>query len=193
MHRPEECKSRILSPQTLLNLGCQYVDRLRVFLTESEYGLYDIEAQPFHYLCVKKPESLAKSNKPYLIKDLAIYRTKETILKVLISNFRERGPQYPMLGACNMHGLTTAKVADTTSKKPFIRKEPRLKKNYPLDHSVLITENYVASVNPTRVNVQLRNSWGDWGFKGTAWVGSDFFEEVYVPSIKCLRRLISFN
>ncbi|KAJ0604383.1 hypothetical protein HanRHA438_Chr02g0061491 [Helianthus annuus] len=86
MHRPEECKNR-----------------LRVFLTESEYGLYDIEAQPFHYLCVKKPESLAKSNKPYLIKDLAIYRTKETILKVLISNFRERGPQYPMLGACNMH------------------------------------------------------------------------------------------
>ncbi|KAJ0614878.1 hypothetical protein HanIR_Chr02g0067471 [Helianthus annuus] len=103
MHRPEECKSLILSPQTLLNLGCQYVDRLRVFLTESVYGLYDIEAQPFHYLCVKKPESLAKSNKPYLIKDLAIYRTKETILKVLISNFRERGPQYPMLGACNMH------------------------------------------------------------------------------------------
>ncbi|MFS7932850.1 putative papain-like cysteine peptidase superfamily [Helianthus anomalus] len=50
MHRPEEWKSLILSPQTLLNLGCQYVDRLRVFLTESEYGLYDIEAQPFHYL-----------------------------------------------------------------------------------------------------------------------------------------------
>ncbi|KAM0072512.1 hypothetical protein Hdeb2414_s0001g00037261 [Helianthus debilis subsp. tardiflorus] len=56
MHRPEECKSLILSPQTLLNLGCQYVDRLRVFLTESEYRLYDIEAQPFLYLRMKKPE-----------------------------------------------------------------------------------------------------------------------------------------
>ncbi|MFS7911782.1 hypothetical protein Hanom_Chr02g00122141 [Helianthus anomalus] len=89
MHRSEECKSLILSPQTLLNLGCQYVDRLRVFLTKSEYVLYDIEAQPFHYLRVKKLESLAKSDKPYLIKDLAIYRTKETILKVLISNSRE--------------------------------------------------------------------------------------------------------
>ncbi|KAJ0928588.1 putative papain-like cysteine peptidase superfamily [Helianthus annuus] len=161
MHRQEECKSLILSPQTLLNLGCQYVDRLRVFLTESEYGLYDIEVQPFLYLRTKKPESLAKSDKPYLIKDLAIYRTKETILKALISNFREGGPQYPMLGACNMHGLTSAKAADTTPEKPFIRKEPRLKKNYPLDHSVLITGIYVASVNPTPVNVQLRNSWGD--------------------------------
>ncbi|KAJ0785784.1 hypothetical protein HanOQP8_Chr02g0047251 [Helianthus annuus] len=105
MHRPKECKSLILSPQTLLNLSCQYVDRLRVFLTQSEYGIYDIEAQPFYYLRVKKPASLAKSDKPDLIKDLAIYRTKEIILKVLISNFREGGPQYPMLGTCNMHGL----------------------------------------------------------------------------------------
>ncbi|KAM0005684.1 hypothetical protein Hdeb2414_s0203g00831181 [Helianthus debilis subsp. tardiflorus] len=94
----------------------------------SEYGLYDVEAQPFHYLRVKKPESLAKSDKPYLIKDFAIYRIKEIILKALISNLCEVGPQYPMLGACNMHGLKTARAADTTSEKPFIRKESRLKK-----------------------------------------------------------------
>ncbi|MFS7911777.1 putative papain-like cysteine peptidase superfamily [Helianthus anomalus] len=88
-----------------------------------------------------------------------------------------------MLGVCNMHRLTTAKATDTTSENPFIRKESRLKKNYLVDHSVLITGIHVASMNPTRMNVQLRNSWGDWGFKGTAWVESDFLEEAYVPSI----------
>ncbi|MFS7932852.1 hypothetical protein Hanom_Chr04g00372771 [Helianthus anomalus] len=44
----------------------------------------------------------------------------------------------------------------------------------PADHFVLLTGIYVVSVNPTHVNVQLRNSWGDWGFKGTAWAGVTF-------------------
>ncbi|KAJ0797728.1 hypothetical protein HanPI659440_Chr04g0177121 [Helianthus annuus] len=101
--------------------------------------------------------------KSYKIGGLRRYAWSSQIANALLENFsRDANVIYPVFGVISVGDLSSDLAKIATNTNPFVHAGSSIADDDL--HAVLITGIYVVSLNPLRISVEIKNSYGEkWG------------------------------
>ncbi|XP_035832664.1 uncharacterized protein LOC110873908 [Helianthus annuus] len=109
-----------------------------------------------------------------------IYARSSQVANALLENFsRDSNVICPVFGVISVGDLSSNLAKVATKINPFVHAGSFIADDL---HAVLITGIYVVFLNPLRISVEIKNSYGKkWGNNGCTWIASGVLEEIGVP------------